>query len=113
MAKNPRVRAGLLRERIIVQTVTTTKGSSGQPVESWAGYKRWASIEPLRGQELEVARQNNERITHRVLLRYDERTKSITVKDRLKHQARLLHVEGIYNVQERDRTLELVCREAV
>ena len=111
MAK--RVRSSLLRQSVLVQTPTVGRGTSGQPTTTWAGYKRWSQIEPLRGEELTIAKQNNERITHRVILRRDNRTKTLKAKDRILHGTRALYVEGVTNVDERNSMLEIMCREAI
>lgn len=52
------MRAGLLREEIVLQQRTDTVDSFGQPIPVWSNLDtEWAAAEPERGREFFVAQQ--------------------------------------------------------
>ena len=105
------MRAGDLRHKIIIQQVTETKDAYGAVAETWTTFvNAWASIEPLRGQEFFAARQVNADVTHRVRTRYRA---GVTPKMRIAFGDRVLEIEVVLNLGERNRELELLCSETV
>ena len=105
------MRAGRLRHRLKLQEATETRDGHGGITRGWVTYSvRWASVEPLRGQELFAAQQINAEITHRVRLRYCD---DLTASHRLVFGSRSLNILSILNPEERNRELEVMCKEAV
>jgi SPP1 family predicted phage head-tail adaptor len=103
------VNAGKLRHAVTVQSVTDGTGTRGAPTKTAATFATtWASIEPLSGAELWRAQQVSAEVTHRVLLRH---LSGVTPKMRIKYGSRTLEVVSVLNLEERDRELELLCRE--
>ncbi len=107
------MRAGKLRQRVILQRRAETTDAQGGIEESWTtlGY-RWASVEPLKGTELFTAQQVKPQMTHRVRLRWDSEP-LLSSKDRLqmRDSGRILNIGSMLNVDERRREFELMCEE--
>lgn len=110
------MQTGKLRHRVTIEeplgTTRDTGGAKkGKDRQGWRPrVKVWAAVEPLNGRELFNAQQVEPVITHRVRLRY---IKGITAHMRIKHRKRELNIESVINVDERNRELELLCREAL
>ena len=104
--------AGKRRTRVTVEEPTETN-TSGNVVLTWSTYcKRWMHVEPLRARECWQAAQVQADVTHRVRCIHDEKTGAITAKMRLRIGSRALHILGPpRNVEERDREIEMFCRE--
>lgn len=50
------MQAGRLRDRVVVQNITTSRDPSGQPVETWHdGAETWAEVKGISGRELVAA----------------------------------------------------------
>ena len=46
------MQAGRLRDRVVVQNITTSRDPSGQPVETWHdGAEIWAEVKGISGRE--------------------------------------------------------------
>lgn len=105
------MRAGQLRHEIEIQQTTDTLDAAGQPTRSWTTFANvWASIEPVSGSELVVARQLDPKTTHKVTMRY---LSGVTAKMRIRHGTRYLEpVEPPRNTDERNIMLEFLCKEA-
>ena len=108
------MRVGRLRHRVQIQSATESADSFGEPTFTWATYaRRLASIEPLQGRELFTAQQVNPEITIRVRLRYDQDLADLTPKHRLVFGSRTLEIDSVIKPDERNRELQLLCKEAV
>ncbi len=107
------MRAGLLRNRIEIQRADVRRDANGQPSRLWTTIANvWAAVEPLRGAERFEAHAQHAQISHKVRLRFDPDV-AVTTQHRLLFGTRIFHVESVANLFERDRTLELMCREEV
>jgi SPP1 family predicted phage head-tail adaptor len=105
------VRAGRLSERVIIQTSTEARDSLGQAIPTWTTFAtRWASIEPLRGDELFKAQTINAELTHQVRIRY---IAGVTPKMRVLYGTRILRILQVADVFEEHRELVLLCAEWV
>jgi len=103
--------AGRLRRRVTIQrSVRVDDGYGGSQVVWEDVGKVWAAVEPLRGSERYAAQQVKNDLSHRVLMRYRP---GITPQMRLVLNDRVLNIEAAINVEERNRWLELLCREVV
>lgn len=104
-------RAGRMRFRITIQAKTDAKGSSGQPVGTWATFRKvWAGADPLKGTELFTAQATE--AAHEVVwdIRY---LAGVTVKQRILWDSRTFDIKSVVNVGERNKQLLLYCRERV
>ena len=77
------IQAGKMDQRLVIQTATESKGSSGEDMESWATWKTvWGSVEPLTAREWFGSRQANAAADYRFRIRYlasvDTKTKRIS-----------------------------------
>lgn len=85
----------------------TEEEPSWQP--AFAGEKKsYAAIHPLRGDELFQAQQKFGQVSHKLVVDYKE---SITSEMRILWGSRVLHIAGIINPREANRSLELMCLE--
>jgi len=109
------MRAGRLRHRITLQKPAGTRDAVGERTTTWSNVvSSWpAAIEPLRVQELVGISQFQSRITHRIMLRYSTEIESIDHSWRVLFGLRVFVIEGVRNIDERNRELELLCSEGL
>jgi SPP1 family predicted phage head-tail adaptor len=106
------MKSGELRHRIELQSPTYSRDAGGQNVPSgWATQATyWAKVEPFAGREYVDDASVQGETQHRVTLRWPL-NESITSGWRLLFGSRVLHIDSITNMDERNRTAVLVCRE--
>jgi SPP1 family predicted phage head-tail adaptor len=103
------MRAGRLRHQITIQQSTPAQNAKGEPIDSWGTFATvWASIEPIGGGERFAADQVIADATHRVTIRY---TAGVEPKMRVLFGSRVFDIREVRNLEERNRTMELTCRE--
>ena len=103
------IRAGSLRHRVEIQSVTDSASAFGDVSQSWSTVTTvWASIEPLKAREAFEAQQTKTRVSHRVEIRY---ISGVTTKHRLVYGSRTLNINSVLNPGERNERLVLVCTE--
>lgn len=68
----------------------------------------YAEVLPLTGRQLVEARQIHSEVSHRVTIRP---LKGVTTAGRVEWQGRLLEIESVLNIEERDTMLVLWCKE--
>ena len=107
-------RARELRHKIIIQAENPQTDGGGGEGDPWAAPTTVATararIEPLKGSEQLRAMQLEDKVSHRVTIRYRS---GITAKQRIKFGSRLLNIRAVINPEERNRFLELLCDEGV
>lgn len=103
------MQAGTLRHVIAIQVNQGTQNDAGELVPSWVTtITGRASVEPITGREFFDARQVQSEVTHRVRMRYRS---GIVPTMRILFESRILMVEAVIDVGERQRELHLMCRE--
>jgi SPP1 family predicted phage head-tail adaptor len=103
--------SGELRHRIKIQKLEKNQDTFGQPVESWPDVATvWASVEPLVGRQFFEAETITHELTHKIKLRYRQ---GVTPSMRVKFGDRYFQIVSIINYQERNRELQLMCRELI
>lgn len=106
------MQAGALRHRLTLETPNTTADSFGEETE--APYTTlatvWGSIEPLSGNERLRMQQVQAEVTHRVRIRYRS---GVTPELRVKFGTRYFNILSVTNWEERNRELEIMCKELV
>jgi SPP1 family predicted phage head-tail adaptor len=104
------MRAGALRNRIDIQAITRTADGMGGFTKTYVTIASSvaAAIWPISGKESIQAGQSKMTITHRIRMRYRNNMKS---SYRIKFENRYFDIESIININERNETLELLCRE--
>lgn len=86
-----------------------SRNALGEPALAWKEVAQtWASIKPLAGRELWQAQQVQADVTHAVRLRY---RRGVDATMELDLQGRRLKIVAVLNIEERNRTLELLCQE--
>ena len=107
------MKAGALRNRLAIQRQNgTTQDAYGEPAESWATVAhRWAAVVPLSGREILAADKTKADVTHKIVMRWPQ-TLKITHDMRFVCGNRVFHpIEPPRNIEQRGRTLEVLCRE--
>lgn len=100
---------GELRQRVVFQSaVKLDDGYGGKQVIWQDAFSAWALIEPLSAHEKFEAMSVQSRITHRVYIRYRS---DVSTGMRIRYGDRLFEIEGILDVGEQKRFLELLCSE--
>ena len=108
------MRAGRLRHKLTLERRSTTKSTTGNPVDTWTALgERRASIEPLMGKEFYATSAEHSRLTTRIRLRHDRITAKLRPYDRMidisSSPAVIYDIESIQNPREKDRELVLMC----
>jgi SPP1 family predicted phage head-tail adaptor len=120
------IRSGKLRRRVEVQSLTAASAANAYNETSATNWQtvaiRWAQIEPLAGREVWQAQQVQPDTTHRVTLRF---MAGLSAKMRLLAKdpnagattefpqggRRIFNIQDVQNLDERDRTVQLSCKE--
>ena len=108
------ISSGDMTRRVrILQPVDTLDDRGSSPATYKAdGAPIWAKIEPLAAQEMNVADGLEAVATHRVTVYRTDRITSRSVLEATL-DGRRFEIVSLLNVEERDRYLELRCREAI
>ena len=107
----PIIRAGYLRHRLTLQDKVVVQNDYGEETITWSTTATvWGTIEPLRGREYMEARQEQANISHRVRMRHGPTVKPTM---RILNDGRVFEIESVINPLERNRCLELRCREEI
>ena len=102
---------GKLRHRIIIQTITEGRDSSGGPIETIVDlYTVWASVSPLTGRELTNAQLINSEVTHQIAMRYRA---GINAKCRALFGTRIFQLFEALNIDEQNITLQIGAKEVL
>lgn len=102
--------AGELRHRITLQKPAQTRSSYNEDVTSYTDVVTvWAAVEWRSGRRYQEAAQLNAEIQGVIRLRYRSDVKP---EWRVKYGDRYIQILAIINPGERDRELQLNCREA-
>ena len=109
------LQVGGLRHRLVIQSENAAgDAGGGQGADPWADpvlvATVWGRVEPLTGGERLRAMQIEDRVTHRITIRYRA---GITPRMRVVFGARTFNIRAVINPEERNRMLELLCEEGV
>jgi SPP1 family predicted phage head-tail adaptor len=100
-----------MRHRIALQSPTVARDAYGQPIETFATYATvWAAIQPLSMRERLQSEQLEGERSHRITIRYNS---SIGRTHRALFGSRIFEIVSILNNDERNATMELLCKEVV
>lgn len=104
------MRAGKLRHKIEIQSVSGSENDFGERVDEWTTDATVsAAIEPLRGSERLLAQQVQANVSHLIIMRY----RAVTSDQRVKFGSRIFDIQAVLNIDERNRETHLACAEAV
>ena len=100
---------GRLRHQISIQQNTATVDAAGQPGVDWQTIRQpWAEVKPVVGGENFNGSQILAGVTHLVTIRYQS---GISPTMRVLYGSRILHIESVLNIDERNRETRLQCKE--
>jgi len=88
-------------ERVLIQSPTETADSYGGRSVSWATVGTyWAIVEPLTGRELFAQQTTQNRVSHRITIRYQSALKDISaISDyRVSYDGRLFGLNAVRNL---------------
>lgn len=105
------MRAGRLRQRVVLKRSVSTLNAAGEPVETWTPYATvWAEVSPLRGREFWEGAQQQQQLTTRITMR--PRT-DVVPSHRAEWGERVYDVESVIEPDYRNRMLQLMCKERI
>ena len=103
------MRAGELRNRITLQKPVQTRNTFNEMVTTYPDVATvWAAVEWRSGRRYESANQLNSEIQGIIRIRYRS---DIKPEWRIKYGTRYIQILSIANVYEKDRELQLNCKE--
>ncbi len=110
------MQSGQLRHRVQIQydeNHGTPESDGGPQTASWVTLgTRWANVLPLSGRERFTAKQVQSDVTHKVEMHYDPTVATKPVY-RLLYGDRVLEIDSVVNVDERNRKTLLMVKEVV
>jgi SPP1 family predicted phage head-tail adaptor len=110
------ISAGQLRKRVTIQQRTSTQGGFGEQLKTWTDLATvWAHIESLSGGQLAKAQSVYSETTHKVTVRWQSLFTDIKSVGsyRVLYGTRIFDIGADLNVDERNRVVELLCREGL
>lgn len=105
--------AGEYDQRVTICKNVPTVNTDGQKVEAESEWiQRWASVRPISGQERFLAQQTQADVTHRVRMRSDTQTRTITAEMWLKlRDGTRLDIKRTFDLNVRRVEMELECNQ--
>jgi len=101
MASPYTISAGDLRHRLAIQSYSEARDAVGGITKTWTtAITVWGSVRPMSGNELAIAKQIDERVTHKIVIRHYS---SLDTTYRITHDSRTFNIVNILNLQERDK----------
>lgn len=101
--------AGKLRNKFTLQTSTESRDVVGGVTQTWANTATvWGSIKQTQGVETNDSERITQVATHEVKIRYYS---SLTPTHRLLFGSRIFSIISINDLNERNRTMVLMCKE--
>ncbi len=104
---------GSLRARVTIERLADPQpqDSFGAPIETWEPHaERWAALLPLTGREYFQAQQTQTAVDHRIRFRYDDATREITPKMRIRHGGRVFDVRSVLNPETRNQWIDVMAQ---
>lgn len=107
----PFLQAGFLRHSVTIERPPATLDDAGEQTGAWTKViDMRASIEPLSGRELQLAREMFADQTHRIKAYF---TPGLDATMRVKFGTRYFNILSVLNIEERNRWLQIECQEIV
>ena len=103
------VRAGLLRHRVVIQTLSTAKDAIGGDAETWTRLATvWAEVKPLSAREALEAQRMTSTASHFITVRYRD---DLAPNMRVVWRGRTFEISQVENLDGRDEAIRLWCSE--
>lgn len=98
---------GALRDRITIQSQSTTQDAIGEPVQAWVEVATvWASVRDLTGREFLAAQAAQNTVQTKILIRHRA---GIVPAMRVLRGTTIYNVEAVLNASGRPDYLVLMC----
>lgn len=110
------IRAGQLRHRIDVQNRSVTLDSFGGQPLTWTTFATvWADVLPMSAREREASQAINVEVSHEITVRYrsDFADPKVMASRRIVYRGRYFNIQGIGNVDERNREMTIWAQEGM
>jgi|WetSurMetagenome_2_1015567.scaffolds.fasta_scaffold787891_2 SPP1 family predicted phage head-tail adaptor len=107
------MRSGLLRHQVVLQSPTRIQDEAGSFTNTWSSEGvEWTDIRPINSWDAEKlqAMKIQTETTHKCTMRYHA---GLLPTWRVKYGTRYFSIVSIANIEERNITHELYCREVV
>ena len=105
------MRAGRLRQRVILQSKTEARDAYGAAIISWSDESVvWGAIEPLSGKEYLAQDSIQSEAKVRIVIRYYS---GVATTWRVKHGGLFYDIKDVMNLDTRNRQMTLMCSEGV
>ena len=105
------MRAGDLRNRVVIQNRTATQDTYGGEVPTWSTVATvWAAVEPMTGREFLEGRTLEATVDTRIRIRYRS---GLAPDMRVTWDGHTYDVLAVLEVKSRRREIHLMCREVV
>lgn len=105
------MKIGKLRHRITLQKQVNKPNDYGAVVPTWKNVATvWADVSPISGREYFSAQQVQSEVTTQIWMRY---LAGVIPTMRVKFGKRYLEIVSVMNTQERNVSLQLMCKEVV
>ena len=105
------VSAGSLKRKLTIEYKTQLADAYGSLVDTWGTHATWwASINPITGREYVSDGKVNSEVTTRIRGRYLNGVSPIM---RVKYGTRIYSIVAVINIEERNREIELLCKEII
>lgn len=102
---------GKMRYRVKVERATNTRDAGGGLSQSFRSVATiYANIKPKNANSVYRQGMLQEKVTHEITIRY---MKNIDTNSKITYGNRSFAINGIINVDERDRFLTLLCEEGI
>ena len=105
------MRAGQLRNRLVLQSKTETRGAAGGVATTWTTQATvWGGIHPISGKEYTAIQQTQNEAEVKIIIRYQS---SIDETWRVVNGGRAYSIVSVINENDRDRMITLMCLKGV
>lgn len=102
---------GKMRYKVKVERATNTRDAGGGLSQAFSSVATiYANIKPKSANSAYRQGMLQEKVTHEITIRY---MKNIDTNSKITYGTRSFAVNGIVNVDERDRFLTLLCEEGI
>ncbi len=105
------MRAGSLRNRLVLQSKVETRGAAGGVATTWTTQDTvWGGIHIISGKEFTAIQQTQNEARVKIIIRYQS---SIDETWRVVNDGLAYAIESIINFEDRDRMMTLMCLQGV
>lgn len=102
----PRIRAGQLSSRVVIESSTTADNEFGEAVPTWSTLATvWAQVETMKGDEKMAS--GAERTESPVVFTMRHRSDVTTDTTRLSHDSAIYDIESVENVLGKNKLLRV------